>query len=141
MGLAEILVAINNILCVVVDNSDDNKRELNIPKKPTEIIIHKLKNDGFIMKILREKQFKDRLDGRKTSPHLYPMEDELIGNFQIPKKKYQIPNNSILSNIDSCEDLQNLCIYPIWGVTGDKHTGTFTSDLFHTNMTECSCSW
>ena len=33
MGLAEILVAINIILCVIVDNLNDNKRELSMPKK------------------------------------------------------------------------------------------------------------
>ena len=141
MGLAEILVAINIILCVIVDNSNDNKRELNKPKKPTKTITYTLKNDGFIMKLVNEKLFKDRVDGRKKSPHLYRMEDDLRGNFQIPSRKYEIPNNSILSNVGSCEELQNLCSYPIWGATSDKHTGTFTSDLFHTIMTECSCSW
>ena len=140
MTLAEILVAINIILCVIVDNSNDNKRELSMPKKLTETINHTLKNDGFIMKTIREKQFKDRVDARKKSQYnmqLYPIKDDLRGKVYLPYRG--LDHNHM--NVDSCEELENLCSYPIWGVTGDKHTGTFTSDLFHTIMTECSCSW
>ena len=140
MTLAEILVAINIILCVIVDNSNDNKRELSMPKKLTETINHTLKNDGFIMNLFRELQFKDRVDARKKSshnPHKYPIQDDLRGKVYLPYRG--LDYNHI--NVDSCEELQNLCSYAMWGAIGDKHTGTFNSRAFHNIMTDCSCSW
>jgi hypothetical protein len=140
MGLAEILVAINIILCVIVDNSNDNKRELNKPKKPTKTITYTLKNDGFIMKAIDELQFKDRVDARKKSQYnmqLYPIKDDLRGIVQLPYRG----NDYNHMNVESCEELQNLCSYAMWGAIGDKHTGTFNSRAFHNIMTDCSCSW
>ena len=92
------------------------------------------------MKAIDELQFKDRVDARKKSPHSphkYPIQDDLRGKVYLPYRGLDYNH----MNVDSCEELQNLCSYPIWGGVRDKHIGTFTSDIFHNIMTECSCSW
>ncbi len=126
MGLLEIIVVLGIIGGITKDS--DQREPIHIT----------LKKDGIVMTAAKQKQLKYRREYREENPsnaHIFPIENDSRGTVRYPGYE-EIPYSSVLYNVDSCEDLQELCNQPLWGTITNKHKGTFTGDVF-----DCRCSW